>query len=196
MSRAIAPSRWCGLCVSVRFRWQLAGQLVDLSSMLTSDALYTTVIALALQLLHDRVAAVRKAALQAVGPLLMQCSGEAYDELLSDCLALASASACHDRQLFALLCQSLLGTIPPMRFRLHFLAPMTALASDRVINVRRTLERVLNDIPRESPFYSDPAIVSAKALLREADQQVAIRKAAPPSHTAPPVPAIQSATAT
>jgi serine/threonine-protein phosphatase 4 regulatory subunit 1 len=131
-----------------RLRYTLATQLLPLCRLYPIDVLCTTILPLALSLIDDHVAEVRLCAVQSVGPLLSVCriSPDAHLELLNECLALASSDSCQKRQLYAWLCASLCKTMLSVEFEAHFLAPLCALARDRVYNVRCCVLHVLRSI--------------------------------------------------
>eukprot|EP00474_Spongospora_subterranea_P010472 CRZ10930.1 hypothetical protein [Spongospora subterranea] len=169
-----------------RHRASLASQLSALSRLFPPDIICTRLLPLALALVHDRVAYVRQVAVTAMGPLMMlvrDSSPDAFSEFIYECLLLATADTCQDRQLFLLLCQSLLYTVPTKMFCDWFLIPFTSLANDRVINVRRQLSRILFELPGESPFRAESSILVAMGELRSLElSPAAARLGSAPKH--------------
>jgi len=152
-----------GRCGAWRARFQLAGQLADISGLCGAPDVAEVIVPALLDLCRDPVAAVRKAAASQVGPVLARVggfkrSGGALAPATAgsgggDPTAVAEASkALRDfafgsycsKQMFAEVCLRMMDHVPRDLFLFEFAPMLLALAEDEVPNVRAALAGLLH----------------------------------------------------
>jgi len=125
-----------------RYRKLLARQIAKFSQIYEVDDVVEVLVPIALRLCRDPVASVRKAAVGQIGSLIQHLD-HGREQCIEGVCALALSSSCHDRKIFASMCESLVDQVDAELLEKHFLSHILNLASDRVPNVRFSMARVL-----------------------------------------------------
>jgi len=198
-----------------RFRLELTEQLGILVPIFSADQLTEHLAPIAVTLVQDKVAAVRKAATQVLSVMLgsLQSAGEL--ELCRSTVAslvscLATSSHWTRRQTYAQLVGQLLTALPWQEVSTHLLPHLLNLTEDRVPNVRLQVANVIGHVLSEE-WYADTScpeherLISSLTLLA-ADKDPDVREAAcsggrvepnpPPRQLPPPDPVVSSTGAT
>jgi len=194
-----------------RFRLELTEQLGILVPIFSADQLTEHLAPIAITLVQDKVAAVRKIATQVLSVMLgsLQSAGEL--ELCRSTVAslvscLATSSHWTRRQTYAQLVGQLLTALPWQEVSLHLLPHLLNLTEDRVPNVRLQVANVIGHVLSEE-WYADTScpeherLISSLTLLA-ADKDPDVREAAcsggrvepnpPPRQLPPPDPVVSS----
>ena len=137
-----------------RFRLELTEQLGILVPIFSADQLTEHLAPIAVTLVQDKVAAVRKAATQVLSVMLgsLQSAGEL--ELCRSTVAslvscLATSSHWTRRQTYAQLVGQLLTALPWQEVSTHLLPHLLNLTEDRVPNVRLQVANVIGHVLSE-----------------------------------------------
>lgn len=152
-----------GRCGAWRARFQLAGQLEDISGLCSASDVAEVIVPALLDLCRDPVSAVRKVAASQVGPVLARVGGfrrsgrasepPAAGSRGGDLAAVAEASKAlrdfafgsyRSKQMFAEVCLRMMDHVPRDLFLLEFAPMLLALAEDEVPNVRAALAGLLH----------------------------------------------------
>jgi len=196
-----------------RFRLELTEQLGILVPIFSADQLTEHLAPIAITLVQDKVAAVRKIATQVLSVMLgsLQSAGEL--ELCRSTVAslvscLATSSHWTRRQTYAQLVGQLLTALPWQEVSSHLLPHLLNLTEDRVPNVRLQVANVIGHVLSEE-WYADTScpeherLISSLTLLA-ADKDPDVREAAcsggrvepnpPPRQLPPPDPVVSSNT--
>jgi len=196
-----------------RFRLELTEQLGILVPIFSADQLTEHLAPIAITLVQDKVAAVRKIATQVLSVMLgsLQSAGEL--ELCRSTVAslvscLATSSHWTRRQTYAQLVGQLLTSLPWQEVSSHLLPHLLNLTEDRVPNVRLQVANVIGHVLSEE-WYADTScpeherLISSLTLLA-ADKDPDVREAAcsggrvepnpPPRQLPPPDPVVSSNT--
>ncbi|XP_067211708.1 serine/threonine-protein phosphatase 4 regulatory subunit 1 isoform X2 [Linepithema humile] len=132
-----------------RFREELAKQLLDIVTLYSPNDVAQSIAPLSLQLLVDKVAAVRNVALELITRIMIYLSTEdilvtslIYE--LRETLVLSAKRWIH-RQTYALLCAHLIrnDAITGSKFTKEMLPCLISLSCDRVPNIRLAVARTL-----------------------------------------------------
>lgn len=181
-----------GLCGSWRARFQLAGQLAEISELCSALDVAEVLLPALLDLCRDPVAAVRKVAAAQVGPVLAEVvgfrgssvsvsavSGQGSGSSGSDAAAEASKAlrdfafgSYRSKQTFAEICARMSDCVPRELFVFEFAPMLLALAEDEVPNVRASVARLLNSY-RESLSGLPGAAHALVELGKDPDYDVA-----------------------
>merc|ERR1712088_837040 len=194
-----------------RFRLELTEQLGILVPIFSADQLTEHLAPIAITLVQDKVAAVRKAATQVLSVMLgsLQSAGElelCRSTVTSLASCLATSSHWTRRQTYAQLVGQLLTALPWQEVSLHLLPHLLNLTEDRVPNVRLQVANVIGHVLSEE-WYADTScpeherLISSLTLLA-ADKDPDVREAAcsggrvepnpPPRQLPPPDPVVSS----
>merc|ERR1712130_657423 len=194
-----------------RFRLELTEQLGILVPIFSADQLTEHLAPIAITLVQDKVAAVRKIATQVLSVMLgsLQSAGEL--ELCRTTVAslvscLAPSSHWTRRQTYAQLVGQLLTALPWQEVSSHLLPHLLNLTEDRVPNVRLQVANVIGHVLSEE-WYADTScpeherLISSLTMLA-ADKDPDVREAAcsggrvepnpPPRQLPPPDPVVCS----
>jgi len=194
-----------------RFRLELTEQLGILVPIFSADQLTEHLAPIAITLVQDKVAAVRKAATQVLSVMLgsLQSAGEL--ELCRNTVAslvscLANSSHWTRRQTYAQLVGQLVATLPWQEVSAHLLPHLLNLSEDRVPNVRLQVANVIGHVLSEE-WYADTSCPEHERLTSSltqlaADKDADVREAAcsggrvepkpPPRELPPPDPVVVS----
>lgn len=192
-----------------RFRLELTEQLGILVPIFSADQLTEHLAPIAITLVQDKVAAVRKAATQVLSVMLgsLQSAGEL--ELCRNTVAslvscLANSSHWTRRQTYAQLVGQLVATLPWQEVSAHLLPHLLNLSEDRVPNVRLQVANVIGHVLSEE-WYADTSCPEHERLTSSltqlaADKDADVREAAcsggrvepkpPPRELPPPDPVV------
>ena len=137
-----------------RFRLELTEQLGILVPIFSADQLTEHLAPIAITLVQDKVAAVRKAATQVLSVMLgsLQSAGElelCRSTVTSLVSCLATSSHWTRRQTYAQLVGQLLTALPWQEVSLHLLPHLLNLTEDRVPNVRLQVANVIGHVLSE-----------------------------------------------
>jgi len=194
-----------------RFRLELTEQLGILVPIFSADQLTEHLAPIAITLVQDKVAAVRKAATQVLSVMLgsLQSAGEL--ELCRNTVAslvscLANSSHWTRRQTYAQLVGQLVATLPWQEVSAHLLPHLLNLSEDRVPNVRLQVANVIGHVLSEE-WYADTSCPEHERLTSSltqlaGDKDADVREAAcsggrvepkpPPRELPPPDPVVVS----
>eukprot|EP00744_Colponema_vietnamica_P002243 GILI01003566.1.p1 GENE.GILI01003566.1~~GILI01003566.1.p1 ORF type:complete len:751 (-),score=141.61 GILI01003566.1:76-2328(-) len=158
------PENW-------RLRTYLAKQIKSFSQIFSPASVYSVIVPLAMKLCTDQVAEVRLMAYEGIPALIMRL-GEAEREwqalVIAQITALATSATFKDRQIFIMMCESLVVDLPWALFQAKFLDHLIALHSDHVPNVRLVWSRIVSRIlPHSRLLYDNPLL---KAALEKAQK--------------------------
>merc|ERR1712223_1435889 len=152
-----------------RFRLELTEQLGILVPIFSADQLTEHLAPIAITLVQDKVAAVRKAATQVLSVMLgsLQSAGEL--ELCRNTVAslvscLANSSHWTRRQTYAQLVGQLVATLPWQEVSAHLLPHLLNLSEDRVPNVRLQVANVIGHVLSEE-WYADTSCPEHERLI-------------------------------
>lgn len=140
-----------------RFRSTLSEQIIEIASIYEPAQIKEYLLPIAFTLLKDKVAEVRLGAIRLLSTLARHffCDTSGTDpallnqmtqELVAEVNDFVGSSKWSSRQVFVLLCEQLLldCALPSQVFIEHFFAPLLALSTDPVPNVRLALSRCLS----------------------------------------------------
>jgi hypothetical protein len=156
-----------------RFRQELADQLCHLCKQFSVRDVYVFMCPLALSLATDSVSCVRSSANRLCGILLdriYRAHMLNWAESFADSIVeLSQNPASMLRQGFVGFCYHIALMVPGVFFAQRFGSALHALMTDRVVNVRLSVARVVSQIPLES-FLSDSPDIAR--LLRQGLEQL------------------------
>ena len=137
-----------------RFRLELTEQLGILVPIFSADQLTEHLAPIAVTLVQDKVAAVRKAATQVLSVMLGSLQSVGELELCRSTVAslvscLATSSHWTRRQTYAQLVGQLLTALPWQEVSTHLLPHLLNLTEDRVPNVRLQVANVIGHVLSE-----------------------------------------------
>merc|ERR1712223_1792781 len=152
-----------------RFRLELTEQLGILVPIFSADQLTAHLAPIAITLVQDKVAAVRKAATQVLSVMLgsLQSAGElelCRSTVTSLVSCLATSSHWTRRQTYAQLVGQLLTALPWQEVSAHLLPHLLNLSEDRVPNVRLQVANVIGHVLSEE-WYADTSCPEHERLI-------------------------------
>jgi len=158
-----------------RFRKILSKQLGALSGLFNKANTEECIVTLVLHLCLDVVADVRKAASKGVGILLNRLIVEdssMRQEFQRQIVSMATHPSCFRRQLFLVICNSLVYQLDNSFFETTFLPKILALQNDHVANVRIGLSQLLQRLSTTQWSKHADVINTIQALNMDKDRDV------------------------
>eukprot|EP01102_Stenamoeba_stenopodia_P000620 TRINITY_DN10595_c0_g1_i1.p1 TRINITY_DN10595_c0_g1~~TRINITY_DN10595_c0_g1_i1.p1 ORF type:complete len:617 (-),score=101.96 TRINITY_DN10595_c0_g1_i1:158-2008(-) len=153
-----------------RARKMLARQIGTLAGLYSKEIVQTTFIPIFMQLLQDAVFMVRKTAVKQVGTLIKFVKDDStlLDELVKLLQAIAKKRSCIDRQVYALVCESLADSIDSACYKSKFLDTFVEFSRDKIPNVRLIVARALSQkLITHAEFGQLQKIKEALELLKK-----------------------------
>jgi serine/threonine-protein phosphatase 4 regulatory subunit 1 len=152
-----------------RYRELLAKQIGTSTDLFLLDHLATEVVPVLIELVSDRISAVRQAAVLQVGKFINALENhELYQEFLQELRYLGLSNTFLERQLYLRICNAIVNVISEQRFKEDFLPLMVSLCKDNVCNVRIILSQFLaQTLTQIESFRFDLKIRSALYILQK-----------------------------
>ena len=160
-----------------RFRRELSDQLEKLIPLYSPAEIEEFVSPIAMVLVHDKVASVRRSAVNVIAAIVSSLAGSEQPELSVNLIhlvvdSLAAESLWVHRQTFASLCWRFLqsGATDYETFAAELMPSLLELSGDKVPNVRLAVARTLSEANKLTVYFADDALNPHYERLKEVER--------------------------